>query len=194
MNNLLLNELSEWLHALIRYTPGQIGFWARKRLLRISGLTFAENTGFNVGFFVSNTKNVHLGKNISFGRDCCLESNQGLITINDNCAFNHNVYLAADYGKIIIEEGVLIGPNTFIRSADHETEGNKPIRNSGHKKGTVLIGKNVWIGANVTIISGANIGDGAIIAAGSVVRGTIPPFTLAAGIPAVVKKHRINQT
>jgi maltose O-acetyltransferase len=57
---------------------------------------------------------------------------------------------------------------------------------SAGKSAPVLIEDNVWLGARVTVLRGAHIGEGAVIGAHSVVTGTIPPHTLAAGAPARV--------
>jgi acetyltransferase-like isoleucine patch superfamily enzyme len=65
---------------------------------------------------------------------------------------------------------------------------------AGHpsSKGPIEIGNDVWIGNGVTILSGLKIGDGAVIAAGSVVVGDIPPYAIAAGVPAKVVKFRFE--
>jgi virginiamycin A acetyltransferase len=55
-----------------------------------------------------------------------------------------------------------------------------------------LIGNDVWIGCNVTILRGVSVGDGAVIAAGSVVTKDIPPYAIAAGVPAKVIKYRFD--
>ena len=49
-----------------------------------------------------------------------------------------------------------------------------------------------WIGCNVTILKGCTIGRGAVVAAGSVVTKNIPPYSIAAGIPARVIKYRFS--
>lgn len=54
----------------------------------------------------------------------------------------------------------------------------------------VTIGNDVWLGQNVFVKSGVRIGDGAIIAAHSVVIDDIPPYAIAAGVPARVKRYR----
>lgn len=59
-------------------------------------------------------------------------------------------------------------------------------------KGDTIIGNDVWIGQNVTILSGVNIGDGAIIGANSVVAKDIPPYSVAVGNPATIKKQRFD--
>jgi acetyltransferase-like isoleucine patch superfamily enzyme len=48
----------------------------------------------------------------------------------------------------------------------------------------ITIGNDVWIGANAVILAGAAIGHGSVIAAGGVVNSSIPPYTLAGGVPA----------
>ena len=54
----------------------------------------------------------------------------------------------------------------------------------------VAIGHDVWIGHGAIILAGRSIGNGAVIAAGSVVTADIPPYSIAAGVPAKVKKLR----
>lgn len=60
-------------------------------------------------------------------------------------------------------------------------------------KGPIVIGDEVWIGYGAMIFSGVNIGKGAIIAAGSVVNQDIPPYSVAAGVPAKVIKYRFSE-
>ncbi len=57
----------------------------------------------------------------------------------------------------------------------------------------VSIKDNAWIAIGVIILPGVEIGEGSIIASGSVVTKSIPPFVLAAGSPAVVKKDISEQ-
>jgi len=61
-----------------------------------------------------------------------------------------------------------------------------------HGKGRVKIGSDVYIGANAFINPSkvTSIGDGAIIGAGAVVLENVPPYAVAAGVPAKVKRFR----
>ncbi len=59
-------------------------------------------------------------------------------------------------------------------------------------KGDILIGDDVWIGERAVILSGVEIGRGAIVAAGAVVSKSIPPYAIAAGVPAKVIKYRFD--
>lgn len=54
----------------------------------------------------------------------------------------------------------------------------------------VTIGNDCWIGENVFITGGKKIGDGAVVLAGAVVTKDIPPYAIAAGVPAKVIRFR----
>lgn len=55
-----------------------------------------------------------------------------------------------------------------------------------------VIGNDVWIGNNVLIRGGVSIGDGAIIGMGAVVTKDIPPYAIAAGVPARIIRYRFS--
>ena len=52
----------------------------------------------------------------------------------------------------------------------------------------IVIEDDVWIGTNATVLAGVRIGSHSVIAAGAVVTHDIPPHSLAAGVPAQVKR------
>ena len=91
------------------------------------------------------------------------------------------------FEAIEIGYDVAISEHVTIRDSDnHKLNSNEKISSP------IKIGNHVWIGMNVTILKGVTIGDGAVIAAGAVVNRDIPPKTLAAGVPAIVKKEEIS--
>lgn len=55
-----------------------------------------------------------------------------------------------------------------------------------------IIGHDVWIGQGARILPGANVGHGVIVGAGAVVAGDIPDYTIVAGNPARVRRHRFS--
>jgi acetyltransferase-like isoleucine patch superfamily enzyme len=61
-------------------------------------------------------------------------------------------------------------------------------------KGPTMIGNDVWIGAGALILSGVKVGDGAVIGSGSVVASDIPPYAVAYGNPAKVKRSRFSSS
>lgn len=52
-----------------------------------------------------------------------------------------------------------------------------------------MIGDYVWLGGNVTVLPGVSIGEGCVIGAGSVVTKSMPPYVLAFGNPARIRRR-----
>jgi acyl-[acyl carrier protein]--UDP-N-acetylglucosamine O-acyltransferase len=85
-----------------------------------------------------------------------------------------------------IGENVRIAPYTIILDSDfHDTKDHF----SDGASSPVIIEHDVWIATRATILKGVTIGHGSVIAAGSVVTKSIPPKSVAGGVPArVIKK------
>jgi bifunctional UDP-N-acetylglucosamine pyrophosphorylase / glucosamine-1-phosphate N-acetyltransferase len=62
----------------------------------------------------------------------------------------------------------------------------------GKNKHSTVIGNNVKIGSDTMLVAPVSVGDGSVTAAGSVVTKDVPPNSLVAGVPAVVKKKLKN--
>lgn len=118
-------------------------------------------------------------------------ANKGVgVSIGNNTGINTNVFLGGQ-GGIDIGDNVLIGPGVKIFSENHVfSDPNIIIKDQGVTRLGVRIENNCWIGANVTILDGVNIGQGCIVAAGSVVTKSIPPNSVAKGVPAKFLKRR----
>lgn len=84
-----------------------------------------------------------------------------------------------------IGENVRIAPYTIILDSDfHDTKDHF----SDGASSPVIIERDVWIATRATILKGVTIGHGSVIAAGSVVTKSIPPKSVAGGVPARVLK------
>ena len=90
-------------------------------------------------------------------------------------------------GEIKIGKNVLIGPNSVIRSNNHNFKiFQKPINQQGMSEGKITIEDDVWIGAIVVILPNVIIGKGSIVAAGAVVTSNVETFSIVGGVPAKV--------
>jgi lipopolysaccharide O-acetyltransferase len=150
------------------------------------------------GYYIRGLPYMHIGKNFHAGRGLWLEAVtqcQGqnfspVIEIGDNVSISFWGHIAA--AKLItIGSGVMIGSKVTIIDHDHGGYGSGmnvspdiPPSQRLLSVASVRIGSNVWIADGVVVTAGAEIGEGSVIGANSVVRGYIPPFTLAVGVPA----------
>lgn len=95
-------------------------------------------------------------------------------------------------GKCIIGDNVIMGPEVWIYTVNHNTSNiDVPIKYQGNtEEKAVYIGDDSWICARVTILPGVKIGKGVVIGAGAVVSKDIPDYAIAVGNPATVVKYR----
>lgn len=170
---------------------------------------------------VGKKKNIHISLKSNIGDDVRLEGDNyiGEDTFLEHCNIGKMTYIANNCNFVNTSFGKYcsIGPECRVIFGDHPTNTfvsthpafysfqrpagkcyvstNKfdEIRYFDEKNGIyVEIGNDVWLATNVTILSGVKIGDGAIIGAGSIVCNDIPPYAIASGVPAKVKKYRFN--
>ena len=109
------------------------------------------------------------------------------IVIGHDTFINYDCIML-DGGYIRIGNHCKIGPRCSFYTPQHpidHVERMQPVETCL----PITIGDNCWLGGGVTVCPGVTIGDRCIIAAGSVVVRDIPSDSLAAGNPAVVKRH-----
>lgn len=65
-----------------------------------------------------------------------------------------------------------------------------PLQSQALISGPVVFGDDSALGMNSVVLPGSTVGEGSIVGALSLVRGAIPPMSIAGGNPAVVIKAR----
>lgn len=85
------------------------------------------------------------------------------------------------FGTIIINWKTKIGNNCNISPGVTIGQTNR-----GTKKGTPVIGNEVWIGTNAVIVGNITIGDDVLIAPNSYVNFDVPSHSIVLGNPAVI--------
>ena len=149
---------------------------------------------------------VKIGNNFTAGPGFRLEVTEDRknrdykVEIGDNVVLNDHVHIGCA-NRVMIGNNVLIASKVYITDHNHgyydaihkdkhESPDTPPLKRRLTEDGFVEIGENVWIGELVSILPYTKIGKGSIIGANSVVKGDIPPFSIAVGNPAkVIKKY-----
>ena len=95
-------------------------------------------------------------------------------------------------GPVTIGADVMMGPRCVLLASSHRVASTDvPMNRQGFLPDrTIVIGDDVFIGAGATILAGRSVGTGAIVGAGSVVTRDVAPWTVVAGNPATVVRHR----
>ncbi len=114
------------------------------------------------------------------------------ISIGDNVSINYDCHIGC-VNEITIGHGVLLASRVYISDHSHGTLDyhdihTPPSERLVHSKGAVVIEDGAWIGEGACILPGVRIGRHAIVGANAVVTKDIPPFSVAAGVPARVLK------
>lgn len=107
------------------------------------------------------------------------------------CYFSTNNYYPVKIGN-----SVMFGPGIKVLGGNHDSrwiESHMRYNTyEGHSTGEISIDSGAWVGAGSIILSNSHIGEGAIIGAGSVVNSKIPPYSIAAGVPARFIRYRFK--
>lgn len=180
-------------------------------LSRIKWITFSKKIGkvgndshVLEGFEIIGEQYIHIGNHFSAGKSLrlhCFDSYHNVptgyvpkIEIGDNVVITDHCYVSCA-NSVKIGDGCLFGSNVFVTDNYHGDNSYKQMRIPVSErpldvKSGVEIGQNVWLGRNVCVMPGVKIGEGAVIGANAVVTKDIPPFCVAAGVPAKVIKYQ----
>jgi len=153
---------------------------------------------FNKDFQEGKLKYISVGKNVSIGKGVRIQTlaSYGSQTLFPRLIIEDNVSILPNFTALVedtllIKHDALIAENCSVITNNHgmDAESHLPYSMQPLTTAPVTIGEECWIGQNVTILSGVEIGKRSIIAAGAVVTKTIPPYAIAAGVPAKVIKR-----
>ena len=138
------------------------------------------------------------GLDLEFGRDCRISgqttfSGRSTGTSTPKLKVGRNVDIGwqttiAVGRQVILGDHVRIAGRAFLAGyPGHPLEAGARAKGAPDTEaqiGDIILEDHVWLATNVTILAGVTIGEGTIIAAGSVVTKSLPPYVLAAGVPA----------
>ena len=140
---------------------------------------------------VRERRHVKLGPGATLAPNVSLR-NGARIEIGAGSRVGERAYLWAGdrAGRIVIGEHCRLGPEVFVTASDYGLLPEQPIAYQERKERDIAIGDDVWLGARVFVAAGVTIGDGCVVSAGSVVTKSLPPGSVAVGIPARIVRRR----
>jgi acetyltransferase-like isoleucine patch superfamily enzyme len=208
---------SELLQGLLAWIPGIVGIGLRgvlyRTVVRADGLPAIEDH-----VRIHRTEDIRLGRGVYLDHGVYLHGGPGGLAIGDRSwimagcrlhVFNFRDLphagihigrrtfigegtIIRGQGGVTIGDNVLFGPRVMVLAVNHVfTDPDRPIMDQGITAEGIRIEDNCWIGAGAIILDGVTIGRGASIGAGAVVTRSVPPRSLAVGVPARVTRDLI---
>jgi maltose O-acetyltransferase len=121
------------------------------------------------------------------------------VSIGSGVNINPGLIINDAYSRLVkIGNRVSIATNVTIvadSNPNNSRLNNEPyVKNNLIVTAPVIIENDAWIGTNAVLLPGVTIGRGSIIGAGAVINLDIPPFSVAAGVPAKVIRKLTKST
>ena len=138
----------------------------------------------------TDNRGIRIGSGVFIGRNTILSCKNGDILVDDhaNIGFNCEIFSAS---RVRLGRSTLVAAYTYLVGGDHLFDRvDIPVLEQGRTARGIEVDDHVWLGAHVVVSDGSRVGRDAIVGAGAVVIGEIPPFQIAAGVPAKVIRDR----
>lgn len=138
-----------------------------------------------------NNKGIYLDDNVMIGRNTFLQG-RGYLEFGFNSKINMNCIVQSGE-RVKIGKNVSIGAYSYLIGHGKYNYDRLDIPLMSQRRPSkegIVIDDDVIIGAGVKILDGVKIGTGCMIGAGAVVTKDIPPYSIAAGVPATVIRKR----
>lgn len=165
--------------------------------LKLLGLkSYGKNVLISRKTSIYGASNIVIGDNVRVDDFCILSGN---IVIRSNIHISAFVALYGGSYGIEINDYSGISPRSTIYSAMDDFSGTYligPIHDefkTNVQGGKVILEKYTQIGCNCVIFPNLTISEGAVIGAMSLVRETIPEWTINVGIPTKILKRRTKE-
>jgi acetyltransferase-like isoleucine patch superfamily enzyme len=209
---------SELLQALLAWIPSIVGIGLRgicyKLVLRAQGIPAIEDH-----VRLHRTEDIVLGQGVYLDAHVVLHGGPGGLVLGDGVAVMHGCHLNVHnfrglpgagihigrrtyigdgtimrgQGGIHVGDNVLFGPRVLVMAVEHVFgDAQKAIMDQGITARGIRIEDDCWIGAGATLLDGVSVGRGSVIGAGALVSRSVPPHSVAVGVPARVTRNLVT--
>ncbi len=152
-----------------------------KRFLHIQNfINVSPNACLGYNNLIVNPDNLVMEGNSTLKRDSVIMNGRAKFIIRNNSGAAEELMIITGNHMSIVGHSVKDVTNDVKDREDMHNEYDKDI----------IIDEDVWIGARVTILSGVHVGRGCEIGAGTVLRSSIPPYSIVLGNPAKIVGFR----
>ena len=184
-------RMVSWEYAQLyrRYLYRRAEAFAKGDQVLFQGMVF---TGKRVEFHARRDHGrIVLGPWCWIGNDNKLRAHEGQLSLGAKVVMGRdnvvNTYLDVEIG-----DASILADWIYVCDFDHRFERlDMPIKDQGIVTSPVRIGGDVWVGEKATVLRGVDIGHGSVVASHCLVNQSIPPFSIAVGVPVRVVRSRL---
>jgi acetyltransferase-like isoleucine patch superfamily enzyme len=182
----------ELLALYSRYRSEDGPFETQLRRVVFRAMCRTAGHGLQVGpeVVLKHPETMELGNAVFIGAQTMIQGR-----FDGTCRIGNHVWIGPhsyfDARDLVLEDYVGWGPGAKVLGSSHT--GNPidvPIIATELSIRPVVIGYGADIGTNATILPGVHVGAHSIVGAGAVVTVDVPEYSVVAGIPARVIRHR----
>lgn len=178
------------LYARFAHGSGDFDVLMRRAILRAVARGLGDGLRIGRGVVCLHPETFTIGHGVFIGDQSMIQGRfDGHCVIGDQVWIGPQSYF--DARDLEIGDYVGWGPGAKVLGSVHTGEPvDVPVIQTDLTIKPVRIGAWADIGVNAVILPGVTVGQGAIVGAGAVVTEDVPPFTIVAGVPARVLRHR----
>lgn len=139
--------------------------------------------GRRVRGFLARRVSPHIGRGVNIERGAYVFPDT---VLGDGSGIGANCEICRG---LVVGKNVMMGPECLFYSTNHKFDRENKRFEGYTEIRPITLEDDVWPGRRVIVMAGVTVGRGSVVGAGAVVTKDIPPYSLAAGNPAVVKKN-----
>ena len=172
------------LYARFALGEDRIDLLMRRAIWRALTARFGDGVHVGSGVGFKHPETFEVGHGVFIGAQAYLQGRfDGRCVIGDHVWIGPQSYL--DARDLAIEEYVGWGPGAKVLGSTHTgIPVDVPVIETDLEIRPVRIEAWADIGTNAVVLPGVTVGRGSLVGAGAVVTTDVPPFAVAAGVPA----------